>query len=97
MNNEIMKMGAIVSKRVAIGESSILCAIRSEPVDEADSGWEFSEGSSFEKSNSENPQLWLVSEVLELEPSLTSFINLAAGTRIVRKSNNDSWTLSRTT
>jgi hypothetical protein len=91
MNNEIMGMGAIVSKKVALGESLILFAMRSEPLNEVDSGWQFTEGGS-DEFDSENPQIWLVSEILELERSLLHFINSPIGTKIARRSESDIWT-----
>jgi hypothetical protein len=90
MDSEIMGMGAIVSKKVALGQSLILFAMRSEPVDEADSGWQFTEGGS-EIFGSESAQLWLVSEILELEPSLSPFINYPAGVKLYRGSENSIW------
>lgn len=83
-------MGALISNKVARGESPILYAARSKPVDKADSGWQFTAGSS-EENHPEQPELWSISEILDLDPSLIKYINSDIGTKLIRISVFDNW------
>jgi hypothetical protein len=93
MTNDLMRMGALVSASVATGKAPLLFAMRSEPVDEADSGWQFTEGD-VGRFGSDQPNLWLVSEVIDLEPSVSEFIELPYGTTITRRSLNARWIIT---
>ena len=93
MDKSAAQMGAIVSKSVALGKNPILRAIRSDPVNEYDSGWQFTDASMGNGSETA-PEIWRISEVLDVEPSLSEYIQLPAGTNITRRSANDPWTVS---
>ena len=67
----------------------ILYAERSQPEDEADSGWQFLCGNSSE--NWRAAQVWAIHEVLAREPSLAQFIELPVGTVISRTSAAEDW------
>jgi hypothetical protein len=84
----ILQSAAIVCSEVANG-APILHAERSEPEDQADSGWQFLCGASSE--NWQIAKVWAVHEVLEREPSLTHFIELPFGTVLSRSSQNTEW------
>lgn len=79
----------ILCPHVASGSHSILMAVRTEPVNEADSGWQFL--CNVEEDLPEDAQVWSVSEVLQLDPSLRDYINAPPGTTIMRESNSASW------
>ncbi|MCE0524006.1 MAG: DUF2185 domain-containing protein [Methylacidiphilales bacterium] len=89
MNNGLMKSAAIVCREVALDGAPILHAERSEPQDEADSGWQFLCGGSNEDWSA--AQVWAVDEVLKREPSLSQFIDLPVGTVLSRESATDEW------
>lgn len=92
MDDRMVDMAALISNKVARGESPILYAARSKPVDKADSGWQFTAGGS-EESHHEQPELWSISEILELDPSLRKYINLDIGTKLIRLSIFDNWVI----
>lgn len=83
-------LGAIVCGHVARGGLPILGAIRDEPQDPGDSGWQFMCYSGQEESIAD-AQIWSIQQVLELEPSLRPFVDLTTGTRIERASVADEW------
>jgi hypothetical protein len=68
----------------------ILLAVRSEPLEEVDSGWQCLCNSVLDESLS-GAKVWLVEEVLEIEPSLAPFIHLPPGTNLIRESPQDRW------
>jgi len=81
---------------IARGGMPVLYAKRSAPVDAADSGWEFSCGRTDEPHFSE-AQVWAVSEVLELEPSLEKYMAMEEGAELEREGPSTKWkVLSRT-
>ena len=82
---------AIVCSHIAKGGLPVLLAVRTEPSEPEDSGWQFLCNSGKEETESE-AQVWLVSEVLDLEPGLAAFINLPVGTRLLRTNLNSKWT-----
>jgi hypothetical protein len=89
MNHEEMaNSAAIVCSEVANG-APILHAERSEPEDEADSGWQFLCGSSTEDWQA--AKVWALHEVLEREPTLSEFIGSPSGTILTRSSPNAKW------
>jgi hypothetical protein len=55
-----------------------------------DSGWQFLCGSSHAQ-DPEAANVWLIYEVLELEPSLSEFIGLPPGTILTRKDAASGW------
>jgi hypothetical protein len=67
-------------------------AARDEPVDEADSGWQFSayaEGC----DDAASAQIWTLSEVLDQQPTLRRFMALPHGTVLRRIGSGDEWQL----
>lgn len=76
--NEIPEkhLGAIVSLN---GDRPLCYAARDEPVDDADSGWQFRthKGGGGEPNKA---QIWRFDEVLALEPGLRRFIAMPRGT-----------------
>jgi hypothetical protein len=81
---------AIVCSHIARCNYPILRAVRTEPLEPEDSGWQFLCNSG-KKENELEAQVWLVSEVLGLEPSLSQFINLPAGTKLFRSGKASIW------
>jgi hypothetical protein len=89
MNDQnILQCGAIVCSEVA-GGAPILHAERSEPEDEADSGWQFLCGAASE--DWQVAKVWAVHEVLERDPTLKEFITMPYGTILYRHSANAKW------
>ena len=88
----IGESAAIVCEHVALNHAPILVAIRDEPVDAADSGWQFSCG---RYESEPNVKIWAVSEVVDEDPSLRPHIGAPAGTVLTRKSANATWRVSR--
>lgn len=81
---------AIVCSHAASGQSPILYAERSEPIDDADSGWQFA----CNPLSDENPklaQVWSINEVLVHEPTLRGLLEMPAGTRLIRESSSVPW------
>lgn len=85
-----MKMGVVLTRNIALGIGSILYGERGDPVDPADSGWQFTEGSR-DQSAFENAQIWTVREVLEVAADIAPFINMPVGTIISRSSRDEPW------
>jgi hypothetical protein len=83
------RRAAIVCEHVANG-CPILRAVKDEPLEPADSGWQFVCNSGV-RENEETAKVWAVHEVLEVEPTLAAFIEKPAGTILERKSANASW------
>lgn len=81
---------AIVCAHVAKDGLPILSGIRTEPLEPEDSGWQFLCNSGKQEEETD-AQVWLVSEVLALEPSLSSFINSPVGTKIHRPDQSAKW------
>ena len=81
---------AIVCFHIAKERLPILRAVRTEPLELEDSGWQFLCNSGKEEKEAE-AQVWLVSEVLGLEPSLSAFINSPAYTELFRPDKNSKW------
>jgi hypothetical protein len=75
---------------VASGEEPILLAARSASEDPADSGWQFLCASGRDES-AERAQVWSLSEVLERNPDLVSWVDSPAGTRLERKTEESPW------
>jgi hypothetical protein len=90
IKNNIGNYAAILCIHVANRESPILRAVRDEPVDPDDSGWQFHCNSRDVEKESE-AKIWSVNEVIELEPTLSPFINLPPGTKLTRSSKDSKW------
>jgi hypothetical protein len=93
MKIEYANYGTILCNHIAIKRADILRAERSEPIDEADSGWQFSCG--VEVDDPVDACIWSMREVLEVEPSLLEYIDLPPGTLVERKTINAPWMLIR--
>ena len=80
-------LAAIVSK---LPQSPLLYAERNQPVDEMDSGWQFS---SLETGGGDpaEAQVWTLEEVLQIEPALRSFVGMQPGTVVARSSTSVHW------
>jgi hypothetical protein len=81
---------AIVCSHIAKDGLPILRAIRSEPLETADSGWQFlcNRG---ETEREEEAKVWLICKVLALEPSLSPFIDSPIDTTLVRRDTKSNW------
>jgi len=79
--------GAIV---VLNGDQPFRYAARDEPVDDADSGWQFSANPTG-VGNAEKAQIWTLGEVFAVEPSLRPFIALPYGTVLAKPDPTDEW------
>lgn len=67
-----------------------LRAVRDEPIDNVDSGWQVLCNSGAEE-RVEEAKLWAVEEVVALAPGLSPFLHLPAGTVVVRESEASAW------
>jgi hypothetical protein len=92
-DESILQRGAIVCSDVATHASPILYAERSEPEDEADSGWQFSCGRSSDDWRA--AEVWAIHEVLEHDKSLLPLVELPVGTVLSRDSSGDEWHVQR--
>ena len=86
-----LQAAAIVCREVAVDHAYILYAERSEPVEEADSGWQFLCGRTTE--DPEAAQVWALREVLAHDPSLGGLVGLPPGTVLTRSSRDADWTI----
>ena len=84
------KRVAIVCSHIAKNKLPILRAVRTEPLEPEDSGWQFLCNSGAVEYETE-AQVWLVSEILGLEPSLSNYINLPVGSKLSRKNIDSKW------
>ncbi|PSM30816.1 DUF2185 domain-containing protein [Haliangium sp. UPWRP_2] len=80
---------AVVCIHVAKGQRPILRAERDEPVSPEDSGWQFLCGAGNHKE--EEAQVWAVSEILSKDETLADYIDLPAGTLLVRATAGSRW------
>ena len=88
--NQTDDRAAILCEHVANEGFPILRAIRDEPLEDADSGWQFVCDSG-KSEDEDNAQVWAISEVLEIEPSLTEYIDESPGTVLERKNKDSQW------
>jgi|LakMenEpi03Aug12_release.lakeMendotaPanAssembly.Ray.scaffolds.fasta_scaffold1119348_1 hypothetical protein len=84
---------AIVCSHISRRTHPILRAVRDEPEIDEDSGWQFL-CCSGEEEDSDKAQVWLVSEVVEFDPTLKTIIGLKPGTVAMRKAANEPWEIS---
>lgn len=81
---------AIVSPLIAKKQQPITYGYRDEPIDPADSGWQF-------MTNEEVPagdiKIWSINEVVEYEPSLEKYIYLPVGTKLTRDDVGSEWVI----
>ena len=81
---------AIVCEHVAGAGAPIKIAVRDEPEDEVDSGWQFLCGMVREE-DMHRAKVWAVDEVLEVEPTLADHIDDPAGTTLMRTGPHAPW------
>jgi hypothetical protein len=86
---EGLQSAAIVCEHVASGAKIIRIAERAPPEDPADSGWQFCCGD--EEEDWQHAQVWSLGEVLQLEPSLSQFVDLPADTTLFRAELDGQW------
>jgi hypothetical protein len=89
-NDSNDRRATIVCKHIANGRLPILRAVRTEPLEPEDSGWQFLCNSGSEEREAE-AEVWLVKEVIEYESSLAAFINLPVGTTLSRSNAASQW------
>jgi hypothetical protein len=89
MISELLRTAAVVCREVAIDHAPILYAVRSQPVEPADSGWQFLCGAREEDPG--EAQVWAVHEVLEYDRSIEPLIEKPPGTVLWRDSASDRW------
>jgi hypothetical protein len=87
------KRAAIICHHIAKERLPILRAVRSEPLEPEDSGWQFVCASGKEE-NEENAEVWLIDEILKYEPTLVAFIDSPVGTKVWRSSPTSPWETS---
>jgi hypothetical protein len=68
--------------------SPIQKAVRDRPIIPEDSGWQFLCDGGEEETEA---QVWALSEVIELEPTLAEFIDAPDGTVLVRDAKTNTW------
>jgi hypothetical protein len=85
---------AIICAHAASGKYPIMIAERSEPADDLDTGWQFL-CMAESHNNVEDAKIWGLDEILDLEPSLRDFVDQPPGTRLLRKSPNSAWEISK--
>lgn len=88
------KRASIVCSHIASG-LPMLRAIRGEPVEVADSGWQFLCDSGLDEEDDE-AQVWAFFEVGEHTPSLEPYLDLPPGTIVCRTDEHSSWEVSKT-
>lgn len=84
------RRGVIICSHVAIEGHPILRALRDEPIAPEFSGWQFTCGL-YDHDDASTGRVWLVDEIIELEPTLRPFIDCPPGTGLSRSSPNDAW------
>lgn len=89
-NDVILTRGAIVCNHVAMRIHPILHCFHTNSVDSADSGWQFFCGVEPEESISD-VQIWSLSEVIRLEPTLSRFMELPEGMSVWRSKKELPW------
>ncbi len=90
MNCKVDRNSAVIlCSHVADGSFPILAAIRNEPDDESDSGWQVL--CNAHEENWKDAKIWSVSEVLQYEPSLEVYIDTPSDITIVREGTSSSW------
>ena len=81
---------AIVCAHVAKSIFPIVLAARDKATMPEDTGWQFL-CNSVDAEDMQEAEVWSLSEVVELEPSLAPFMNCAAGTELIRDDETSSW------
>ncbi len=84
------ELAVVLCSHIAEGKSPILLAVRDEPEEEYDSGWQFLCNSTDEE-DWENAKVCSVEDVLKIEPTLEEYIDTPANLAIVRKDESSPW------
>jgi hypothetical protein len=87
-----LKEAAFVCGHVANNHLPILQAIRTQRDFDEDSGWQFLCGCNPEEDCT-SPEIWAVGEVIDLEPSLSDWIESPIKTELRRAVHNEPWQL----
>jgi len=83
------RRAVIVCSHIAAG-AHILRAVRDAPEVDEDSGWQFLCGGP-EEEDLDKAKVWLVSEILAMEPSLAPYINLSPRLVLTRENIEGAW------
>lgn len=87
------RLAVVVCEHVASRRFPAAVAVRDDPIDEADSGWQVLCDSGLPELE-DNAKLWAVENLLALEPSLRDFLHLPSGTRLERTRNSGTWNVA---
>jgi hypothetical protein len=79
---------AVVCPYIAAKRLPVIYAVRDEPTEPADSGWQFL---SKETVGPEDLKVWSLQEILDYEPSLRAHMGVPIGTELWRESVADAW------
>ena len=90
---EADRRGAIICKHAAVERRPILYARRDEPVDPADSGWQFQCGLGVEEDPA-SFKLLSIEEIVRLEPTLKDHLDAPCGTVMYRRASGQAWSVS---
>ena len=85
-----LHLAAIFCEHIAGSAQPIRSAFKTAPIESEDSGWQFFCGG-FQNEDPEKAKIWLVKEVLEIEPSLSNFLDVPIGTKLWRQSSQEVW------
>jgi hypothetical protein len=88
--DESLSRAAILCEHVASGEEPVRLATKDAPEDPADSGWQFLCNSGKE-DRVDGAQVWLLSEVIERNPELASWLDVPVGTCLERQNEQSAW------
>jgi hypothetical protein len=89
-NGELDGCGVIVCSHSATKQLPIIAAVRDEPIDALDTGWQFTCGGDHEH---DAPQLWRLDELLQIEPAFRPLVNAPPGTIFTKDSADGGWRL----
>jgi hypothetical protein len=81
---------AIVCEHIHSNSLPILLAVKSEPTQPEDSGWQF-QCNNANQEDYKKAKVWSVREVLMYDPTLAGFLGHAAGTKLVRQDTKSEW------
>ncbi len=84
------RRAALICTHVARDGLPVLRARIDEPVEAADSGWQFLCGVG-EREREGTAQVWAVEQVLERDPSLRPLMDAPPGSIFVRESTSSAW------
>ena len=79
----------MVCTHVSLEKKAILFAARDEQLEPEDSGWQFSCGC--HGHSDDQLKVWLLSEIVDLDSSVRSFLDAEVGAAFQRDSMQQSW------